>query len=348
MKAPQELIWLPTGGHVGDAVMILSLFAEILRQKPELRIQYLVRRNAPLITELAHAYPQVTVLLVPYAPWAALKAVLPIFAKRAAVIAAPAWGNRPFVLKVLAFLCKLRGDRVVAFEDGSAWQPYSARVTHHKEKRYIDNLRAAAHLVPFPTEPFGSPPRLEFVTTLPKEFPFKDKSYIVIHPFPHMSKAKTIPLRRWKQLVQTLQSTYPQYGLVITGAEVDRREAEKIGAREDRVYLAINLPILEVAGLIQYAKLYIGVDTGPTHIAGVLGAPSVILAQQKEPMWLPTYNPNALLVWEKKNCVCGIPGKSCEAYEDGELYRRCVYDISDEALLAAIKSKLPVAGSTML
>jgi ADP-heptose:LPS heptosyltransferase len=142
-------------------------------------------------------------------------------------------------------------------------------------------------------------------------------------------------------LVEELRQQYPTYGIVITGAEVDRAQAHEMAAVSgDTVFLAIHLPLQEVVGLIENAKLYIGVDTGPTHIAGVLHAPSIVLAQQKEPMWLPTYNPNATLIWEKKNCVCGIPGKTCEVREDGKPYRRCVYDISDAMILDAIRAKL--------
>jgi ADP-heptose:LPS heptosyltransferase len=341
MERPSQLIWLPTGGHIGDAVMVSSLFAEITREMPHLKIVYLVRRNAPFIAELTKAYPAITVISVPASPLGAFRVVLPLLAHRVMVIAPPPWGVRPFILKALSFLFVLRGDRVVAFDDGGKWRPYSAVIKHDKTKRYIDNLRAAAALVGLPTAPFDSPPRLKLLSLLPSDFPFTATPYIVIHPFPHMATSKTLPLRRWIHLVQELRQAYPAYGLVITGAEVDRTQAEEIAAAVDEgVFLAINRPLLELAGFIEHAKLYIGVDTGPTHIAGVLHAPSVVLAQQAEPMWLPTYNPNALLVWEKKNCVCGIPGKTCAAWEDGKSYRRCVYDIEDETIFSAVRAKL--------
>jgi ADP-heptose:LPS heptosyltransferase len=336
-----RLIWLPTGGHIGDAVMVMSLFAEIIHARPDIQILYLVRRNAPFIADLARKYPAVTVIPVPYAPLGALFAVLPVLLRRSAVIVPPAWGVHPRILKLLAVLCVLRGDRVVGFKDKAAWQPYSALIKHDKDKRYIDNLRCAAALVSLPTSPLGTAPRLQLVTALPSDFPFAEKPYIVIHPFPHMSTAKTLPLRRWVHLVQELRLAHPAHGIVITGAEVDRVQAEEIAAAVDGgIFCAIDCPLSEVAGLIEHARLYIGVDTGPTHIAGVLGAPSVVLAQQNEPMWLPTYNSNAALISEKKNCVCGIPGKICAVWEEGHPYRRCVYDISDETILSAVSEKL--------
>lgn len=337
----KQLIWLPTGGHIGDAIMVTSLFAEIIHQMPHLKILYLVRRNASFIADLAKAYPAITVIPIPQSPFYALKAILPSFAHRSVVIAPPPWGVRPFILKVLSSLFILRGDYVIAFKDGGVWNPYSAIIAHDRNKRYIDNLRAAVVLASLPTAPFGSPPRLRLLASFPSDFPFASKPYVVIHPFPHMATSKTMPLRRWINLVRELRQRYPTYGIVITGAQVDRAQAqEMVTSVDESIFLAINRPLLEVAGLIERARLYIGVDTGPTHIAGVLRAPSVILAQQKDPMWLPTYNPNATLIWEKKNCICGIPGKVCAAWEDGKSYRRCVYDISDIAILEAIHTKL--------
>jgi ADP-heptose:LPS heptosyltransferase len=174
--------------------------------------------------------------------------------------------------------------------------------------------------------------------TLPEDFPFVGKPYVVIHPFPHMATFKTIPFHRWKSLVAWLARTYPGYGIVITGAEVDREQAAEVAT--EGTYLAINQPLLSVAGLIEHARLYIGVDTGPTHIAGVLNASSVVLAHQNEPTWLPSYNPNALLLWNREHCVCRVPGEECAVEEDGKIYRRCVYYIPDEAIHAAIRGKL--------
>jgi ADP-heptose:LPS heptosyltransferase len=167
------------------------------------------------------------------------------------------------------------------------------------------------------------------------------KEYVVIHPFPHMASYKTIPLHRWKALVTWLKANYPNIGIVITGAEVDRDKAEEIAAVvHNDVFLSINRPLLEVAGLMQNSILYVGIDTGPTHIAGVLGVSSVVLAHQNEPTWLPSYNPNAILLWNKEKCICGIPGKNCITEEDGLTYRRCVYYIPDELIYSTIREKI--------
>lgn len=337
-----RLIWLPTGGHIGDAVMVTSLFAEALERNSDLTITYVVRRNAGLIAELTEAYPRIDVVAVPRSVIGAFKFVLPLLKERSIVVAPPAWDVHPLLIKLLALLFRVRGDTVVGFADGTSFQPWDIRVVYDKHTElYIDGLRAALRAVALTVAESHAPPSLTLTTHVPADFPYAGKPYVVVHAFPHMAKFKTIPLRRWKDLLAWLHETYPDYGLVITGAEVDRAEAEELLAvTGDRGYLAIGKPLMEVAGLIEHARLYIGVDTGPTHIAGVLGAPSVVLAHLNEPTWLPTYNPNALLLSNRARCVCKVPEETCFVEEEGETYRRCVYYIPDTEIQGAIRLKL--------
>jgi len=102
MRTNKELIWLPTGGHIGDAVMVSSLFAELVRLTPELHIYYVVRRNGPLLADLVRAYPQVTVVFMPQTPVKALLAVLPLFARRSLVAMLPSCDAHPRVIRCFA------------------------------------------------------------------------------------------------------------------------------------------------------------------------------------------------------------------------------------------------------
>ncbi|MBU6321407.1 MAG: glycosyltransferase family 9 protein [Patescibacteria group bacterium] len=342
MRRPARLIWLPTGGHIGDAVMVAALFEELAARHPGLAITYLVRRNAEAIADLVKANPAVEVVAVPYAPLPALATLAPrVLGTRAIVVAPPPWGTRPFVLKALCLLARLRGDTVVAFDDGGTRLPYSRVVAHDPGERYLDNLRRAAQGAGLAAAERGALPHLRIARALPARFPYEADRYIVVHPFPHLSTLKTLPLGRWQGLIGALCARYPAYGIVVTGAEVDRASAEALArSAGPRVHLAIGLPLGALAGVIGEAALYLGVDTGPTHIAGVLGTPSVVLAQQNEPLWLPTYNPNATLLFDKAHCRCGIPGERCEVFEAGKPYRRCVYYLADEDILAAVGAAL--------
>lgn len=344
----KRIIWLPTGGHMGDAIMILSLFAEALRTDPSLRISYVVRRNAGLITGLASKYPQITIVSIPRTLWGSVRAVLPLFAHRAIVIAPPAWDVHPKVVKLLALLFRLRGDTVIGFEDHTRVQPWHIAIDYEKHtERYIDGLRRSFIASRLPTQELGSAPSLSFAMSLPPDFPFISRPYVLVHPFPELATYKTMPLRRWQDLVHWLREAYPAYGIVLTGTDRDRLSIRDVASADDaNVFFALNLPAEQLAGMIAQAAAYIGVDTGPTHIAGVLHVPSVVIAQQPIPAWLPTYNPNAILVWSKEECVCRQPSKNCVIVdpEAGTEHRRCVYFVSDGAIHAAISEKLAASG----
>jgi ADP-heptose:LPS heptosyltransferase len=337
-KKYNKLVWLPTGGHIGDAIMIMSLFGEMSIFNPSIQIFYLVRRNFERISELSEAYPNVRVIHLPQSPIQALQTVLPLLFKKTVLLTPPPRGPHPIFIKILAFIFKLRGNPVLGFKDKGEWQPFNKVRSYDRSTRYIDNLRKAVNDMGFITKHIGEPPQLIINPCEIKEFPFKNRAYIAVHPFPHMATFKTLPLKRWKELLKKITTSYPDCGIVITGAEVDREQAEELSEYlgGNKIFLGIDLPLQQVAYIFKNCSLYLGVDTGPTHLAGVMHVPSIILAQQNEPVWLPDYNPNATLIWSKENCVCGRPGEVCDIEEEGKIYRRCVYYIKDEDILSAL------------
>jgi ADP-heptose:LPS heptosyltransferase len=144
-----------------------------------------------------------------------------------------------------------------------------------------------------------------------------------------------LPHHRWISLLTKIAKEHPEYPILLTATGPDREQAEDIAAKVPGAHALINLPILEVAGVIDGAALYIGVDTGITHLAGVLQQKSIIISHFGDPAWIPTYNPNARALANSKRCVCRTTG-DCFVIEDGVPYRRCMYDISDEAIVVSV------------
>ncbi|TAK91723.1 MAG: glycosyltransferase family 9 protein [Burkholderiaceae bacterium] len=101
---------------------------------------------------------------------------------------------------------------------------------------------------------------------------------LVIESFP------TKPYRDWHvshfiELARKTLAHYPNAHFLLLGGKIT---AEKIASlqnalgRHMTVY-AGRLSLRETAAIMQRLNLYIGVDTGPTHIAGALGIPMVAL-----------------------------------------------------------------------
>lgn len=87
------------------------------------------------------------------------------------------------------------------------------------------------------------------------------------------------PAESFAGLVGGLAERYPDARFVITGDAQSAADALRLGARfSGRVAsLAGQCGLRETAAILGEADLYVGVDTGPTHLAGALGIPMVAL-----------------------------------------------------------------------
>jgi ADP-heptose:LPS heptosyltransferase len=332
-------------GPIGDALMALALFDDILTFDPKASLLIITRRNAGLIRDLARGYTQIEVREIP----GGLRS-LPFFAELLTqqwtlltIGIALAYSLR---LKLFFFaLSILPGNRTIGLDDresGKGWLPLDVVIQPDHTILIIDTLRKMLPYIgkgSFDTEALAKrAPHVRFVTNMPEDFPLKSGRYIVAHLF-GMAMWRTLPPRRWKQLLATIGSNYPELPFVLTGSAKDRPMLEDIASAIPHAHLAIDLSILEVAGIIDGAALYIGVDTGITHLAGVLQQKSIVISHRSDPRWRPVYNQNARILMNSKHCTCNT-NEECYAEEDGVLYRRCMYDISDEFILDSVRLAL--------
>lgn len=337
MQKPKHILWLPTGGQIGDALMALSALAEFLEREPEGRVTYLARRNATIIADLARAYPRIQVVPIPKNPFNAFALIVRLFVSgRYVVIVPPTPGTHPKEIKSIATLFRcMPGNRVVGMLDRGSWQPYTHTVVYDTALLNINNLRHELHAGGIETASDNTPPSLRLEVQLPQNISLPH-AYIAIHPFPTL-QSKTLPMHRWSSLLLDFAKQYPDLSFVVTGSKENEPAAKEMTLNLPRTQLAINLPILEVAGIIQNSALYISVDTGITHLAGVMNHKSVVLAQRSSPTWLPTYNPNAKVLLNTSRCTCDNAERDCFVEEDGQRYYKCLYDITDEAIFTASK-----------
>ncbi len=167
--------------------------------------------------------------------------------------------------------------------------------------------------------------------------------YIVVHPFAS-SVSRSLPKARWQELIDWFRSTYPHYSVVISGGPADRVPAEAlIRDSYTQVYFNQDICTTFVASFSLAAKaaLYVGVDTGPTHIAAHVGVPTIVVGNNSNPCWLPYYNSDVTVLMNLAVCTCqGDKTGNCFEYEDGVKYYRCMYTISQIEIMAAIKNKL--------
>ena len=82
----------------------------------------------------------------------------------------------------------------------------------------------------------------------------------------------------------------PSPQLVLVGGEADERQFERLAQRtEAQSLLAFrDLPLPHLAAVLERARLFVGHDSGISHIAAAAGAPALLLFGPTDPStWAP-------------------------------------------------------------
>lgn len=108
-------------------------------------------------------------------------------------------------------------------------------------------------------------------------------AWIALHPGSG-SPAKNWPRERWRQLAAWLKQEFVAQLFIISG------EAEPEDLMPERGDAWRNLPLVQLLGRLAQCRLFIGHDSGISHLAAAAGTPSVLLFGPTEPKtWAPPY-----------------------------------------------------------
>lgn len=101
--------------------------------------------------------------------------------------------------------------------------------------------------------------------------------WLAVHPGSG-SDAMLWPERRWADLLERVLAVLP-CRLLLLGGETEAERLERLVTKlpRDRVRVARSRPLVEVAGLLRSCRLYVGQDSGITHLAAAVGVPCVVL-----------------------------------------------------------------------
>ena len=100
------------------------------------------------------------------------------------------------------------------------------------------------------------------------------QAYAVVHPAALMD-TKRWPLDRFAALAEWLRQQ--QLRIVVTSGPGEEALAQQLQQQVGDAVLLTGLSIPELAELIRGARLYIGNDSGPMHLATAVGAPTVAI-----------------------------------------------------------------------
>jgi ADP-heptose:LPS heptosyltransferase len=111
---------------------------------------------------------------------------------------------------------------------------------------------------------------------------------VVVHPGSG-SPAKRWPVENFVTLIETLEDQLGVRTVVVTGyAETDVLVRLRSLIRAATPLVAEDWPLLQTASVIAHARVFVGHDSGLTHLAAALGRPTVALFGPTDPdIWKP-------------------------------------------------------------
>jgi heptosyltransferase-3 len=153
-------------------------------------------------------------------------------------------------------------------------------------------------------------------------------------------QAKDWGQENWRALLAELSGRYRRYGLVLVGAEEEYREADYAAQQwtGPKLNLCGRLTPRATAAALCYAKIFLGPDSGPMHVAAAMGTPCVIAFSASTPpgAWFPHGDQHQVL-YRPTSCL-GCYLESCTV--EG---RRGLSSITVREMAAAVDKVLGVA-----
>lgn len=149
-------------------------------------------------------------------------------------------------------------------------------------------------------------------------------------------QAKDWGEENWCALLGKLSTHLRGHALILVGSADDRPAAERVAGswHGKALNLCGSLSPRHTAAVLEHARLFLGPDSGPMHLAAVSGVPCAIAfsARQNPGIWFP---PGARhrIVYHRVNC------QDCLLEVCIENQRRCLTSITvDEMFSAAIEA----------
>jgi ADP-heptose:LPS heptosyltransferase len=111
-------------------------------------------------------------------------------------------------------------------------------------------------------------------------------SPVVIHPGGGAAR-KCWPAERFVALAEKLRAAGRNLRFVLGEVELEQWPAERVARLRAVADLAQPATYLELFDVISAARVYVGNDTGPTHLAAITGVPTVALFGTDPARWRP-------------------------------------------------------------
>ncbi len=131
----------------------------------------------------------------------------------------------------------------------------------------------------------------------------------------------------WRALLERLTDRLPGWSLAMIGSAEERSRSESLlyHWRGPRVNLCGTLTVRESAAVLTHARIYLGHDSGPTHLAAAVGKPCVVVFSSRNlpGEWFP-YGSGHRVVYHNISC------QGCQLELCVEREKACIRSITVE------------------
>ena len=353
MREPRVLLVRPD--HLGDVLLTLPAVAALKRSMPSVRLTYLVASGLESVPDRCPAVDQT--LSLPYPPpdapaepldWGVLESAVPAIQNRfdVAVLLRPhdPWSGA---------LVKGAGVPVRVGFDRDGMRRFLTEAVLESPKRHavllpLDAVTPALRrLDPGAGSPAVSPAERVFVPTDQDHAEAEDalgrvqadvgRRPVVLHPGTGW-RLKNWPPERWGRLASDLHRRFGVRAL-ITGGNAEQELVGEVAAHGmgGAVALPQSLSLGGFAALLSRAALLVASDSGPLHLAAMLGTRVVGLYGPGDPAlatpWCPPENRTIVRI-DLPCSPCGVMhDPPCGAVREPA----CVTGVDVESVLASLE-----------
>ena len=155
------------------------------------------------------------------------------------------------------------------------------------------------------------------------------KRIAIIHPGTSLfGKFKRWPAENYATLADLLIQKFG-YAVIFTWGNNEYKIVTEITSlMQNKAIIACKTSIKQLIALLQRSHLFLGGDTGPTHLASCIGIPTVAIFGSKDPVVYAPYGENVVIVRKE------IPCSPCEKRTCDHI--TCITSITPEDVLIAV------------